>query len=128
MDSPARTETQCRQAARVREVSATCLIEANARAIVERADRSKTRGCVELSDHKPGDRVDLWFEPKNKDQRGWRGPGAIASINAEDGNFSIRFQGRTLDRRNQEVRPHIDYLVFATLIMPAAFESWRSLR
>ena len=33
-------------------------------------------------------------------------------MNAEEGNISIRYQGRTLDRTNQETRPHIPYLIF----------------
>ena len=124
----ARPETNARHEARIREVASIKIIESNAAGLVARADHSKTRGCIEIQGYTSGDQVDLWFEPKNKDQSGWRGPGQIATINADEGNISIRHQGRTLDRRNQEVRPHIPFLVFASMTMPDAFGAWLVLK
>ena len=39
---------------------------------------------------------------------------AGARVPGEAAPVGIRFRGRTLDRRHQEVRPHIAYLVFAS--------------
>ncbi len=38
---------------------------------------------------------------------GWRGPAEIISVNTDDGNFSVRIEGRTLIRRPQEVRLYV---------------------
>ena len=128
VESMARPETNARFEARVREVAAVNIIESLAVARLDRASRSKTRGAIELSQHSVGDLVDIWFEPANKDQKGWRGPAEIRSINADEGNFSVRFQGRTLDRRNQEVRPHLPYLVYASILQPHYFADWILLK
>ena len=54
----------------------------------------------------------MWFEPSGKDDpEGWRGPGEIVAILPHQGKISIQYQGRTLSRRRQEVRPHIAFLV-----------------
>ncbi len=34
-------------------------------------------------------------------------------INEKEGNITVRFQGRTLDRRPREVRPHVPHLIYA---------------
>ena len=65
---------------------------------------------MELAEYKVGDMVNIWFEPQ-KDQPGWRGPAELLSINADDGNYSVRIQGRTLLPQAKEVRPHIPYFV-----------------
>ena len=97
---------------RVREVAAINIIDANALARVKRADKSKTRPATELAEWKQGQTVDIWFDPKDKDTPGWRGPSVISSVNAGEGNISVRYQGRTLDRQTSEVREHIPYFVF----------------
>ena len=67
-----------------------------------------------MNDQDVGDLVDIWYEPAHKEAKGWRGPAKIASINFETGenHINVRYQGRTLERRPQEVRVHIPYLVF----------------
>ena len=110
VDGLARTETNSRNEARARELATVNIIEAAAAARADRAERTKTRGAVELRDWKVGEAVDIWFDPTNKDQPGWRGPATITGIHPEEGNLSVKIQGRTLKRMNQEVRPHIAYL------------------
>ena len=104
IDSMARAETNAHDHARVREVAAINIIEATAHQRLERVDRSNTRPAMELQEFKESDLVDIWFEPLNKDQKGWRGPAEILSINSKDGNYSVRMQGRTLNRQAREVR------------------------
>eukprot|EP00973_Karenia_brevis_P022294 3067660-Karenia_brevis.AAC.1 len=69
---------------------------------VQRAAKSKTRQATEIQELERGSLVDIWFEPTTKDQPGWRGPAGVASVNAQEGNVSVRYQGRTLDRRRAE--------------------------
>ena len=83
---------------------------------------------MERSEHRPGDLVDIWFDPPNKDTPGWRGPAQISSINDGEGNITVRFQGRTLDRRHQEVRQHVPYFIFVATLIPHKDTQWQIVR
>ena len=114
-----------RHEARVREIATTNIIEYNARKRVERAHHNKTQSPLQAQEFQVGDLVDIWYEPQSKDDpRGWRGPGKISSINLEDANVIVRYQGHTLDRWKQEVRPHIAYLMDMVLFADAFLEHW----
>ena len=104
-----------RHQARIREIAAGNIIEATACARMDRADRYNTRPAIERQEYKVGDLVDLWYEPLNKDKSGWRGPGKVHSLQPNEGVVTVRYQGRSLDRRAQEVRPHIPHLVFFSM-------------
>ena len=104
VESLSRADTHTRHHARVREIAAMNIIEATARARLERADKHNTRPAAERLEFEPGDLADVWFEPLNKDQRGWRSPGEVLSVNAAEGNLSVRIGGRTLNRRVGEIR------------------------
>ena len=80
VQSMARGATQVRHEARVREVAAMNIVEATARQRLARADRHNTRPAIQRMDYKPKDLVDIWFEPSNKDQKGWRGPGEVVTF------------------------------------------------
>ena len=94
-----------RHEARLREISLTNIIEHNAK--TGRACQcGQNTAPIEAYDHQLGQQVGVWLEPAHKDDpRGWRGPGNAATINAEEGNVSVRYRGRTLDRKMQELRP-----------------------
>ena len=72
---------------------------------------------MQRADYLPGDLVDIRYDPPNKDTPGWRGPAQIASVQADEGNVTVRFQGKTLDRRQQEVRVHVPYLVYLSTVL-----------
>ena len=72
---------------------------------------------MQRADYQPGDLVDIWYDPQNKDTLGWRGPAQIASVQEDENNVTVRFQGKTLDRGQQEVRVHVPYLVFLSTIL-----------
>ena len=110
--SLARKETNARSEARVREIAAMNIIESTAQARLSRAFRTHTRGAIELNEYHPQEKVDIWFEPTQKDQSGWRGPAEVLSANSREGNYSVRLQGRTLIRTPQEVRPHIAFFIY----------------
>ena len=116
IDSQARTETNVRHHARVREIAAMNIIEATARVRLVRADKHSIRPAAELLQFSPGELCDIWFEFLNKHQSGWRGPSEVLSVNAAEGNVSVPIQGRTLNRRISEIREHIPYLVFAGIV------------
>jgi len=125
--SHARAETGMRDEARVREIEAGSIIESIARTRLTRADDSQSRSSLERAEHKVGDLVDIWFEPVNKDSKGWRGPAEIKSINEDVSNVSVRMQGRTLDRRPQEIREHIPYLVYSIILSAEHFSHWQRI-
>ena len=127
-DSPARDGSHVRNQARIREIAAGNIIEATAKMRLQRADRHKTIAAGERSELTPGTLVDLWFEPTNKDVQGWRGPGKIMTVQADEGNVTIRYQGRSLDRRFAEVRPHLPYLVFFSGLHSDLHSHWDYIR
>ena len=103
--------------ARIREISAGNVIGVAAQKRLGQANRHKTVAPVELQGYSVGDLVDIWFDPHPKEQSGWRGPAEIAAINSDEGDITVRFQGGTVNRKHQEVTPHIAYLVFASGIV-----------
>ena len=90
-----------------------------------------TRGqiaSVERSAHTPGDLVDIWYDPFNGEIPGWRGPAQIGIANNCGGNTTAWFQGRTLDRRHQEVRAHIPCLVYLLALVSHKGRQWNIVR
>ena len=84
---------------------------------LQRGDKRNQVASIERSEHQPGDLVDIWYDPPNKDTPGWRGPAQISSVQIDEGNVTVRFQGKTLDRRYQEVRAHVPYLVYLSSVL-----------
>ena len=115
-DELGRPGTAARNVARIKEISSTNIIEATARRRIERANASRTLAPIEAKQYQPGEEVDVWFDPSEKDLSGWRGPGQVATVNSEEANITVRYQGKSLERRHQEVRVHIPYFVFAYLM------------
>ena len=124
----ARPHTDARSQSRVREIAAANIIEATAQMRTERANKHNTRPAVELRELQPKGLVDIWFEPTTKDVKGWRGPAEIATVNAADGNITVRYQGRSLDRQINEVRHHIPYLVYFSALHFSLVPYWIELR
>ena len=82
---------------------------------LERALSSKTRLAVEQLELQPGDLVDFWRKPATKDESGWRGPARVVELGDKDGDESsatlVKWQGRTLLVRTQDLRRALVYLV-----------------
>ena len=98
---------------RLRQIAINSMIEATALAKAQRAEVSKTRMAGELLDLKPGDQVEFHRPPSTKDQSGWHGPATVADTTAiTQGIIAVRWQGRTLDCRVQDVRRAIVFFEF----------------
>ena len=95
---------------------------------VSRSDKRNQVASIERSEHLPGDLVDIWYDPLNKDIPGWRGPAQISPVNTDEGNVIFRSQGKTLDRRDQEVRAHVRYLVFLRSALEHKVVQWNIMR
>ena len=69
---------------RLRETSLTKIIQGHAEERLRIADRSRTRPAVQTLDLKPGDLVEFYRDPPNKDVSGWRGPAQVVSLDRAD--------------------------------------------
>lgn len=96
----------------VREIVAVAIVEAIATQRIQRDDTRKQTVAQERAEHQPGDLVDIWYDPLNKDIPGWRGPALVVSVDVGGGNIIVRFQGRIFDCHHQAVRMHVLYLVY----------------
>lgn len=72
--------------------------------------------------------VDIWYDPPSNDIPGWRGPAQTSNINVEHGIVIARFQGRTLDRRRQEARVHIPYLLSVNGALSDRVPIWQKVK
>ena len=59
---------------RLREIAVGNMTSGTAQDRLSRAMDSHTRPSAELLELKPGDRVEFYRDPPNKDVTGWRGP------------------------------------------------------
>ena len=66
----------------------------------------------------------MWYDPTNKDTLGRRGPAQVATVNDGEANITVRCQGRTFDRRHQEARVHIFYVIYLLPSVPHKQHQW----
>ena len=89
--------------------------EATAWAKAHRAGQTKARKTAEALELKVGDLVDVYRIPKGpmaKDLEGWRGPAKVLDCTPEtlaEGKLWVRWQGRALAVRHQDLRRHVMY-------------------
>jgi hypothetical protein len=88
------------------------MVDVTAKQRLDRALASKTRVTGEAKDLKLGDQVDFFRRGATKDDSGWRGPATY--LDQDGGQHSIRWQGRHLSVRTQDLRRALTYLVFLT--------------
>ena len=93
------------------------MIQEAAQLRLERALASKTRLATEQLELNQGDLVDFYRPPATKDESGWRGPAEI--VEAPGPPIVIRWQGRHLQVRTQDLRRALVYFVYTLL----AFEN-----
>ena len=98
---------------RVREVSLTKMIEAQAKMRLQRAMSDRTRPAGQLMDLKPGDLIDFHRKEQQKDVPGWRGPARVTDLSRiDEGVIQFDFQGRSMSARPADVRRALMHLVF----------------
>ena len=112
----------------VREIVAVAIIEAIARQRFQRGDYHKQVAAQERAEHQPGDLVDIRYDFPSTGIPGWRGPSQIASVNVGKCNVTVRVQGRTFDRRRQEVRMRVPYLVCMLILIDSQQKEWSIIR
>ena len=92
------------------------MVQETAQQRIERALESKTRVAGEQLALKQGDLVDFWRKPATKDESGWRGPAPFIeplgrNADASTPAATVRWQGRDLQVRTQDIRRALIYCV-----------------
>ena len=94
---------ELRKEARTREIALQAMISATSAARVQRALNSQTSltGTERFS---PGDLVELYRTPPNKDTTGWSGPCEVVECKGLDGVVILKIHGQNRPYRLQDVR------------------------
>ena len=102
-----------RDADRLRHLALQSIMQATAEAKARRATATKTRLAGEALRLEPGDVVEFWRKASTKDVESWHGPATITdTTSVKDGQVSVRWQGRILSCRLQDIRRALIYTVF----------------
>ena len=102
-----------RHVIRLREISIQNMIEGTAQERIKRAAATQARPSGELMNLKPGDMIDIYRQPKQKDLVGWRGPAEVISThNISDGYVEAKWGGRSLSVRIPDCRKALAYPSF----------------
>ena len=97
-----------RHSVRLREIALEAMINSTAKMRLQRAEQSKTRIAGQHHDYTVGEAVDIYRQPQTKSLSGWRGPCTIVSVHdVESGYIDVRWQGRVIAARLQDVRRHV---------------------
>ncbi|CAJ1367944.1 unnamed protein product, partial [Effrenium voratum] len=100
-----------RDAYRLRHAAIESMIQSTAQDRAARAGRHKTRPAGELLEIQAGDQIEFWRKPSTKDVEAWRGPATVCDTTSlKDGIVGIRWQGRNLICRTQDVRRALVFL------------------
>ena len=101
---------------RLRELAISSMVEATARERARRAELSNTRPAAELEEYNIGDVVEVYRRGVSKDEACWHGPCQITDTSSmSSGVLSVKFQGRVLLCRLQDVRRALVYWSFLQL-------------
>ena len=96
---------------RLRHLALQSMMQAMSEAKARRAEQTKTRRSGELLQLEPGDIVESWRKASTKDLEAWHGPATVADTTSlRDGQLSVRWQGRILTCRLQDVRRALIYV------------------
>ena len=93
---------------RIRVVSLQKQIEATAIAKIKRALDSKTSVSGQQLDYAPGELLDHYTEPNQKDISGWRGPATVIKNIPERGKAQLEWMNTTILRQYKDVRRFMD--------------------
>ncbi|CAJ1446370.1 unnamed protein product [Effrenium voratum] len=102
-----------RDAARIRQIAVSSMIQATAQQKLLIANRAKVRRSAELLELEIGDLVEIFRRPTTKDASGWVGPATVSDLSSlREGIVYVRWQGRQLLVRTQDVRRALVFAVF----------------
>ena len=115
VDAESGPDIEAKDADRLRAKSIQAMVQATAAAKLERATKHKTRVTGELLELSVGEQVDFWRQPATKDHSGWLGPATVVDVSTlTQGHITIRFQGKAMLCRVQDLRRSLMYTVLMT--------------
>ena len=102
---------------RLREIAIHAIVQATTEERLRRTQLSKTRLSTKSAGIVEGDTVEFWRAPENKEASGWKGPATVVHIDHETGIVHVKWQGRVLLCRPQDVRKSLlSWLVNSSMI------------
>ena len=108
-----------RDCEKLRHAAIESMIQASAHDRVVRASASRTRPAGELLGIEVGELVEFFRKPSTKDTSGWHGPATVVDTTSmRDGQLGLRWQGRLITCRLQDVRRALTYTCL--LMVPQA--------
>ena len=104
-----------RESSRLRQIAISTMIQATAEQKAKIASQTKTRRAGELLELDLNDMVDFYRKPMTKDGHGWIGPAEVVNLTSmKDGMIHVKWQGRIIAVRIQDVRRSLMFPVFLT--------------
>ena len=117
VDAEAGDNPDDRDCDRLRQLAIDSMVQATAENKMRRADRGKTRMPGELLDLKVGDAVEFYRKASTKDAHSWFGPATVTDLTSVlDGQIGIKWQGRLMLCRVQDVRRALLFWCFMTML------------
>ena len=114
-----------RDSDRLRQLAIGSMVQASSENKLRRADKGKTRMPGELLDLRVGDAVEFFRKASTKDSHSWFGPAIVTDLTSVvDGQIGVKWQGRLLICRTQDVRRALLFWTFMSKIpsnSPVAF-------
>ena len=105
-------EVDDRDSDRLRHLALQSMMQAMSESKARRAEQTKTRRSGELLQLEPGDIIEFWRKASTKDLEAWHGPATVADTTSlRDGQLSVRWQGKIITCRLQDVRRALIYAV-----------------
>ena len=102
-----------RDSDRLRHVALQSMVQATAELKARRANATKTRSPGEALRLEAGDVVEFWRKASTKDVEAWHGPATVTDTSGvRDGQVTVRWQGRSIPCRIQDIRRALIYLEF----------------
>ena len=98
----------------MREIAFNAIVECSAPDRIKRALNTPARAPAEAHAYAPGDSVDLYRHGAgDKHVSGWLGPATLIDASElSHGQATVKWQGRHMNVRQQDHRPHLALLVF----------------
>ena len=63
-----------------------------------------------------GSRIDIWREPEQKDQTGWRGPAEMIKLNATENKAIVEWRGNPMLIPLRHCRPHVGFVAYRIVL------------
>ena len=106
---------------RIREVALQKIIESSALARINRALRSHSTVPGEVHNYQPGDLIEFYRPPNNKDASGWLGPARVIQNLPQRGQVQCKHNHGEIWVRYPDARRSLEFMTFTYLTTEDAY-------